>query len=58
MDENSLIVDLYKAIEVASKKQDLLRSQNGWVFENNPDSPPIESKEALYEEDGINEMEE
>ena len=50
VEEKDLVVDLDKAIKASREEQDLLRSQNSWLFESNPSVPPIESKEELYEE--------
>lgn len=58
VEEKDLVVDLDKAIKASREEQDLLRSQNSWLFESTPWIPPIESKEKLYEEMVPDEMQE
>ena len=58
VEEKDLVVDLDKAIKASREEQDLLRSQNSWLFESNSWVPPIESKEEFYEEAETYEMQE
>ena len=50
VEEKDLVVNLDEAIKKSRENQDLLRSQNSWLFDSNPWLSSIESKEEFYEE--------
>jgi hypothetical protein len=56
VEEKNLVVNLNEAIKKSREEQDLLRSQNSWLFEPNPWIFQIKTKEDCYEEIGIDDM--